>query len=79
MLRAAHLDHARAIVVTNAELMEKMRICTAARRLNPRIAIIAAAANGAERAWLAEFGATFICDMVADATDSLVRSIRRTL
>ena len=60
-------------------LMEKMRICIAARALNPRIAIIAAAANGAERAWLAEFGATFICDTLAEATDSLVRSIRRTL
>ena len=79
VLRAAHLDRARAIVVTDPVLMEKMRICLAARALNPRIAIIAAADSGAERAWLAEFGVTFICDTLAEATDSLMRSIRRTL
>jgi len=79
VLRAAYLEHARAIVVTNAPLAEKIEICTAARALNPRIPIVAMATNGAERARLKEFGATFICDALDGVTDSMVRAIRRTL
>ena len=79
VLKAAGVEHARAVVVANVVLAEKMAICIAVRKLNPRVAIIATAANGAERAWLAEFGATFICDALDGLTDSILRSIRRTL
>jgi CPA2 family monovalent cation:H+ antiporter-2 len=79
VLKAAGVEHARAVVVSNVVLAEKMAICIAVRKLNPRVAIIATAANGAERAWLAEFGATFVCDALDGLTDSILRSIRRTL
>ena len=79
VLRAAHVEHARAIVVTNVALAEKISICTAARAVNPRIAIVVTAGNDAERAWLQEFGATFICDALDGLTDAVVRSIRRAI
>jgi CPA2 family monovalent cation:H+ antiporter-2 len=43
VLRAAGLAEAKMIVVTDPSLMQKMRICGAARAINPRIAIVAAA------------------------------------
>ena len=43
VLRAAQVEHARAIVVTNDALAEKMSICIAARPVNPRIAIVVTA------------------------------------
>ena len=79
VLRAAGLEHARAVVVTNPALVDRMSICIAARNENPRIAIVATAANSAERAWLEEFGVAFVCDALDGLTDSVVRSIRRTL
>jgi CPA2 family monovalent cation:H+ antiporter-2 len=79
VLRAAGLADARMIVVTNPSLMEKMRICGAARALNPRIAIVATAAGDAERAWLQEFGATFTCDPLDEASDALLRAIHAGL
>ncbi len=79
VLRAAHVEHARAIVVTDAALADKMAVCIAARNLNPRLAIVATAASAAERAWLAEFGATFVCDALDGLTDAVVRSLRQAL
>jgi len=79
VLRAAGLADAKMIVVTNPSLMEKMRICGAARAVNPRIAIVATAAGEAERAWLQEFGATFTCDPLDEASDALLRAIHAGL
>jgi CPA2 family monovalent cation:H+ antiporter-2 len=79
VLKAAGLEHARAIVVTSSVLADKMAICIAARRLSPRIRIIATAANSAERAWLHEFGVTSVAEALDGLTDSLTRSIRRAL
>jgi CPA2 family monovalent cation:H+ antiporter-2 len=79
VLRAAHIGQAHSLVVTDGTLPEKMGICIAARGLNPRIAIIATAANAAEHAWLTEFGVAFVCDALEGLTDSVVRSLRRTL
>jgi CPA2 family monovalent cation:H+ antiporter-2 len=76
LLNAAGLEQARIIVVTNALLPEKMRICIAARRVNPRIAIIATAESTADRAWLQEFGAAYICDALDEMTEALLRSVR---
>src|SRR5512134_329579 len=79
VLRAAGLADAKMIVVTNPSLMEKLRICGAARAINPRIAIVATAAGEAERAWLQEVGATFTCDPLDEASDALLRAIHAGL
>jgi CPA2 family monovalent cation:H+ antiporter-2 len=79
VLNAAGIAEARAIVVTNVLLAETMAICIAARAQNPRIRIIATAANSAERAWLQEFGVTSIADALDGLTDALKRSIRQAL
>ena len=76
VLRAAGIADARMIVVTNPGLADKMRICIAARQVNPRIAIVATSGSGAERAWLHEFGAAFVCDAIDEMTESLVRTVR---
>jgi CPA2 family monovalent cation:H+ antiporter-2 len=59
--------------------MEKMRVCMAAREVNPRIILIAAADSPAERAWLEEFGAAYVCDTLDEGTEALMRSIRNAL
>ena len=79
VLRAAHVEHARAIVVTNDTLAERMGICSAARLVNPRIAIVVTAGNDAERSRLQELGATFVCDALDGVTDDVVRSIRHAI
>ena len=79
VLRAAGLADAKMIVVTNPSLMEKLRVCGAARAINPRIAIVATAAGEAERAWLQEVGATFTCDPLDEASDALLRAIHAGL
>jgi CPA2 family monovalent cation:H+ antiporter-2 len=76
VLRAAGIADAKMIVVTNPTLADKMRICIAAREVNPRIAIVATSGSGAERAWLHEFGAAFVCDAIDEMTESLVRTVR---
>jgi CPA2 family monovalent cation:H+ antiporter-2 len=76
VLRAAGIAEAKMIVVTNPALAEKMQICIAARQVNPRIAIVATSGSGAERAWLHEFGAAFVCDAIDEMTESLVRTVR---
>ena len=79
VLRAAGLDQARMIVVTLASLPDRMRVCIAARAINARIAIAATASTDAERAWLEEFGAAYVCDAVDEMSDALLRSIRSAL
>ena len=79
ILRAAGVDEARVIVVAGGAMADKMRICIAARAVNPRIAIVAAAASQAEHAWLKEFGAAFVCDALDEMSEALLRSARATL
>jgi CPA2 family monovalent cation:H+ antiporter-2 len=79
VLRAGGLTEARIVVVTNTTLVEKMRVCIAARAVNPHIAIIATAASKAERAWLDEFGAAFVCDALDEMSEALLRAIRAGL
>jgi CPA2 family monovalent cation:H+ antiporter-2 len=79
VLRAAGVAEARIIVVTNATLPEKMRVCIAARAINPHISIVATAASRAERAWLDEFGAAFVCDALDEMSEALLRAIRIVL
>jgi CPA2 family monovalent cation:H+ antiporter-2 len=79
VLEAAGVPGARVVVVTNPTLPEKMRICSAVRRLNPRIAILAIAESEAERAWLNEFGVAFVTDVYDEMSEALVRAVRRIL
>jgi CPA2 family monovalent cation:H+ antiporter-2 len=79
VLEAASTAGARVIVVTNSTLAMKVRICAAARRLNPRIAVVAPAENEAERAWLREFGAAYVAEVHDEVAESLVRAVRRAL
>ncbi len=79
VLRAAAVKEAKIIVITGMPLADKMRVCTAARALNPRIAIIATASSGAERAWLREFGAAHVHDLLDEATEALLSALRRSL
>jgi CPA2 family monovalent cation:H+ antiporter-2 len=79
VLEAAHAHAARVVVVTNASLPDKMRICAALRRLNPRVAILAVAESEAERAWLSEFGVAWVADVYEEMSESLVRAVRRML
>ena len=79
VLRAAGLADAKMIVITNPPLMEKMRVCGAARAVSPRIAIVATAAGEAERAWLQEFGVAHVCDPLDEASDALLRAIHAGL
>jgi len=79
VLRAAGLAHAKIIVVTQPLLADKMRICIAARAVNPRIAVVATANSDGERVWLEEFGAAFVCDALDEMADALLRSVRTGL
>jgi CPA2 family monovalent cation:H+ antiporter-2 len=79
VLRAMGVANARIIVVTNISLADKMRVCMAARDVNPRITIVATASSRAERVWLHEFGAAHVIDVVDEMTDSLFRSVRTAL
>jgi CPA2 family monovalent cation:H+ antiporter-2 len=79
VLRAAGLAGAKLIVVTGPVLMDKIRVCAAAREVNPRIAIVATGAGPAERAWLQEVGAGFVCDPLDEAGEALLRTIHAGL
>jgi monovalent cation:H+ antiporter-2, CPA2 family len=50
-----------------------------ARKLNPRIAILATAESEAERAWLNEFGVQFVSSIHDEMSDALLRAVRRVL
>lgn len=76
LLEAAGAQRARLLVLTDLPLLEKMRLCRAVRTLNPRIAIIGAAANDAEGAWLRDFGAAFVCDALDEQAQQIARAVR---
>lgn len=77
VLLAAGARDARVLVASGLELPDVMRLCMTARRLNPQIEIVAAAASPAEYAWLKEFGARHICDAVDEQAAQLAELARR--
>lgn len=79
VLKGAGVDQAKVIVVTGGSLAEKMRVCVAARQVNPRISIIGIAESAAERAWLEEFGAALVYDALGEVSEALLAAIRRTI
>ena len=78
-LREAGIRDARILLVADLPLTEKMQVCRAARALNPRLALIAGAANDAEHAWLKEFGARFVSSALDEQTEQLARAVRASL
>lgn len=78
-LTEAGIAEAAILLVADLSLTEKMQVCRAARELNPRVAIIAGAANDAERAWLREFGAKYVCTALDEQTEQLARAVRASL
>jgi CPA2 family monovalent cation:H+ antiporter-2 len=79
VLHAAGAAQARVLVVLGASLPDKMRICAAAREVNPRITLIAVADSRAEHAWLQEFGVTFVHDTADEMSAALLRSVRSAI
>ena len=79
VLRAAQVESARVVVVTEPVLADKMRVCMAARQVATHAVVIATASGATERAWLAEFGVAHICDAVDELSDSVLRAVRRAL
>ena len=79
ILRAAGLAETRVLVVTGASLPEKIRICVAAREVNPRVKIVAVAGGSGERAWLQEVGAVAVYDAFDEAAESLIRVIESNI
>jgi CPA2 family monovalent cation:H+ antiporter-2 len=79
VLAAAGLTQAKMLVVADLALPQKIRTCTAARALQPRIEIIAAANGEAEAAWLQEFGVDVVCDATEDLSQQLARAVRARL
>jgi CPA2 family monovalent cation:H+ antiporter-2 len=67
------------IVVTETQLMDKIRICTNARAINPRLVVVATGSGPAERAWLQEVGAQYVCDPLEEAGDALMRAVHSGL
>jgi CPA2 family monovalent cation:H+ antiporter-2 len=76
VLLAAGAREARVLVASGLALRDVMRLCMTARRLNPRIEIVAAAASPAESAWLKEFGARHVCDAVDEQAAQLADAAR---
>jgi CPA2 family monovalent cation:H+ antiporter-2 len=79
VLRAADIEHARALVVTDGTLAQKIAVINAARELNPRIAVIATASNHAEGTWLSELRTTFVTDVYEGVSGSILRAVREKL
>ena len=76
VLEAAGAAQARVLVMLEGALADKMRMCTAAREVNPRLVLIALAESRAEHAWLQEFGAAYVLDTAEEMSEALLRSIR---
>ncbi len=79
VLLAAGIRQARVLVVADLALADKMRTCSAARALNPRIEVVAAAAGEAEAGWLREFGADVVHDALDEQSSQLARAVRARL
>jgi monovalent cation:H+ antiporter-2, CPA2 family len=62
ILLAAGLAGASRLFLTTSTLELKLRVCSAARQINPDIAIYVYVKSPAERAWMEEFGVTAVVD-----------------
>jgi hypothetical protein len=78
-LEARDLAGARIVVVASESLADKFSAMAAVRALDSRVAVVVAASNAGEQAWLTEFQATFICDALEGVTDAMMRAVRERL
>jgi CPA2 family monovalent cation:H+ antiporter-2 len=79
VLEAAGAIDAQVLVVADLPLPQKIRVCTAARSLNPHLQIVAAANGEAEAAWLRELGVDGVCDATQELSEQLARAVRARL
>jgi CPA2 family monovalent cation:H+ antiporter-2 len=75
VLVAAGIGSATTLVVATPTLAEKMRICLAARRLNPAIRLITFADGDSEAAWLNEFGVDELIELRSEVAHFVRRRI----
>lgn len=79
VLRAAHGEHSRVLVVTDGSIGQKLATVHAAREVNPRITVIAAATNRMEHARLSEQKATVITDVYEGVSAAILRAAREKM
>ncbi len=79
VLRAAHGEHSRVLVVTDGTIGQKLAIVHAAREVNPRITVIATATNRMEHARLSEQKATVVTDVYEGVSASILRAAREKM
>lgn len=77
VLAAAGVEHARLLILTSCALHDKMRICAAARQLNPNITLTVGAGGDHEKAWLQEFGVTGIVSEPEQLARAYQQAIQR--
>ncbi|MFO1303345.1 MAG: cation:proton antiporter [Burkholderiales bacterium] len=78
-LQASDLEGARVVIVASDSLADKFSAMAAVRAIDSRVAVVVAAANAGEYAWLVEFQATFICDALEGVTEAMMRAVRERL
>jgi CPA2 family monovalent cation:H+ antiporter-2 len=76
VLKAAGVHEASVLVVADLDLAYKLRVCTAARALNPTLKLVAAAEGEAEAAWLREFGAAVVREGIEEQSARLHATVR---
>jgi CPA2 family monovalent cation:H+ antiporter-2 len=79
VLQAAGIHEATVLVVADLDLAHKLRVCQAARALNPTLKLVAAAEGEAEAGWLREFGATVVRDDLDEQSARLHGAVRAHL
>jgi CPA2 family monovalent cation:H+ antiporter-2 len=76
VLKAAGIHQASVLVLADLELAHKLRVCQAARALNPTLKLVAAAEGEAEAGWLREFGATVVREGLDEQSARLHGAVR---
>lgn len=74
ILSAAGLAGASRLFLTTSRLDLKLRVCSAARGINPGVAIYVYVRSPAERAWMEEFGVTAIVDEPLHVAAALIQA-----
>ncbi len=79
VLRVAHGEDSRVLIVTDGSITQKLAVIQAARSINPRITVIATAQNHIEHARLSEQKATVVTDVYEGVAASVLRAARAQL
>lgn len=76
VLRAAHAEDARVLVLTDGSTAQKLAIIDAVRALNARITVIGPASNHVEHARLSEQKDTVVTDIYEGVSEAILRAAR---